>query len=50
MIKTGTPITNEHAKLIWLKRDCLESLVWARHPSKFKIIMEEIIFGLFGKI
>ena len=28
-IKAGTPMASEHAKLIWLRRDCLESLVWA---------------------
>lgn len=28
-IKQGTPIPNEHAKLIWLKRESLQSLVWA---------------------
>ncbi|MCM8710279.1 (deoxy)nucleoside triphosphate pyrophosphohydrolase [Clostridium sp. SYSU_GA19001] len=25
----GTPISSEHSKLIWLRKDCLESLVWA---------------------
>ncbi|MCL7748773.1 (deoxy)nucleoside triphosphate pyrophosphohydrolase [Halalkalibacter alkaliphilus] len=28
-IVKGTPIANEHSTLIWLKRDNLESLVWA---------------------
>jgi 8-oxo-dGTP diphosphatase len=28
-IVSGTPIASEHAKLIWLRRECLESLVWA---------------------
>jgi 8-oxo-dGTP diphosphatase len=28
-IVEGTPIANEHSTLIWLKRENLESLVWA---------------------
>jgi 8-oxo-dGTP diphosphatase len=28
-IKSGTPAPAEHAKLLWLKRESLESLVWA---------------------
>ena len=29
LISQGTPIATEHAKLIWLKREYLKSLVWA---------------------
>lgn len=28
-ITHGTPMTTEHAKLVWLKREYLDSLVWA---------------------
>ncbi|MFC0560926.1 (deoxy)nucleoside triphosphate pyrophosphohydrolase [Halalkalibacter alkalisediminis] len=28
-IVTGTPVANEHSKLIWIKRENLESLKWA---------------------
>lgn len=43
-IKEGTPIASEHAKLIWLKRECLESLVWAPAdvPAVRQLIKEKV--------
>lgn len=37
-IVSGTPTANEHAKLIWLKRDSLESLNWA--PADIPAVQE----------
>lgn len=41
-ITGGIPVACEHAKLIWLKRECLESLVWAPAdvPAIRKLIAE----------
>lgn len=41
-ITGGTPVASEHAKLIWLRRECLESLVWAQAdvPAVRKLIAE----------
>lgn len=36
----GTPIATEHSKLIWLKRDNLESLKWA--PADIPAVTELI--------
>ena len=37
-IVSGTPTASEHAKLIWLKRDSLESLNWA--PADIPAVQE----------
>jgi 8-oxo-dGTP diphosphatase len=39
-IVDGTPIASEHAKLIWLRKECLESLVWA--PADIKAVRQLI--------
>ncbi|PLS18707.1 8-oxo-dGTP diphosphatase MutT [Bacillus sp. M6-12] len=40
----GTPIPTEHSKLIWLKRENLNSLVWAPAdvPAVEKLIKEKV--------
>ena len=40
----GKPIANEHSKLVWLKRENLDSLVWAPAdlPSVQKLISEKV--------
>jgi 8-oxo-dGTP diphosphatase len=42
-ITDGTPIPNEHSKLIWLKRENLHSLKWAPAdmPAVVKLIEEK---------
>ncbi|OCA85911.1 DNA mismatch repair protein MutT [Bacillus sp. FJAT-27225] len=44
-IVSGTPIPTEHSKLIWLKRENLNSLVWAPAdiPAVEKLITEKSI-------
>lgn len=39
-IKTGTPLPSEHSKLLWLKRENLDSLKWA--PADISAV-EELI-------
>lgn len=43
----GTPIASEHSKLIWLKRDNLDSLKWAPAdiPAVEQLIQEKIVFS-----
>lgn len=43
----GTPTAREHAKLIWLKRNNLESLKWAPAdlPAVTQLIHEEKVFS-----
>lgn len=43
-IVEGTPIASEHEKLIWLRRECLESLVWtpADIPAVKQLIDEKV--------
>jgi 8-oxo-dGTP diphosphatase len=40
----GTPIASEHAKLIWFRRECLESLIWAPAdiPAVKQLIDEKV--------
>ena len=39
---SGTPTANEHSKLIWLKKENLDSLKWAPAdiPAVMKLISE----------
>ena len=41
---SGTPIANEHSKLIWLKRENLDSLKWAPAdiPAVMQLIAEKV--------
>ncbi|MBT2759264.1 (deoxy)nucleoside triphosphate pyrophosphohydrolase [Mesobacillus foraminis] len=43
----GTPTASEHSKLIWLKRDNLDSLKWAPAdiPAVEQLIQEKIVFS-----
>ena len=43
----GTPIRSEHSKLIWLKRENLDSLKWAPAdiPAVEQLINEKIVFS-----
>lgn len=43
-LRAGTPIASEHAKLIWLKRECIELLVWAPAdiPAVKQLIGEKV--------
>lgn len=43
----GTPTASEHSKLIWLKRENLESLQWAPAdiPAVKQLIDEKIVFS-----
>lgn len=43
-IKEGTPISKEHSKLIWLKRENLQSLKWAPAdiPAVEQLIKEKV--------
>lgn len=43
-IVSGIPIASEHAKLIWLRRECLESLVWAPAdiPTVKQLLREKV--------
>lgn len=43
-LKTGTPVATEHSKLIWLKRENLDSLKWAPAdiPTVEGLIKEEV--------
>ena len=46
-IISGTPTASEHSKLIWLKRDNLDSLKWAPAdlPAVDQLIHEKIVFS-----
>lgn len=46
-IVSGTPIAREHSKLIWLKRENLDSLKWAPAdlPAVNQLIHEKIVFS-----
>jgi 8-oxo-dGTP diphosphatase len=46
-IVSGTPIASEHSKLIWLKRENLDSLKWAPAdiPAVDQLIHEKIVFS-----
>ena len=41
---SGTPIANEHSKLIWLKRENLDSLKWAPAdiPAVMQLMLEKV--------
>lgn len=41
-IKNGTPIADEHSKLLWLQKECLKSLNWAPAdiPTVEKLVSE----------
>jgi 8-oxo-dGTP diphosphatase len=43
-LKTGTPLATEHSKLIWLKRENLDSLKWAPAdiPTVDQLIKEKV--------
>jgi 8-oxo-dGTP diphosphatase len=43
-IKDGTPVPTEHAKLLWLRRESLQSLVWApADVPAVKQLAEELV-------
>ena len=46
-IVEGTPISKEHSKLIWLKRENLNSLKWAPAdiPAVKQLIVEKLVFS-----
>jgi 8-oxo-dGTP diphosphatase len=46
-IVSGTPTASEHSKLIWLKRENLDSLKWAPAdlPAVNQLIHEKIVFS-----
>ena len=46
-IVEGTPLPNEHSKLIWLKRENLNSLKWAPAdiPAVEQLIQEKTVFS-----
>ena len=46
-IVDGTPSPSEHSKLIWLKRENLDSLKWAPAdiPAVEELIQEKIVFS-----
>ena len=46
-IVDGTPLPSEHSKLIWLKRENLDSLKWAPAdiPAVEELIQEKIVFS-----
>jgi 8-oxo-dGTP diphosphatase len=46
-IISGTPTASEHSKLIWLKRENLDSLKWAPAdlPAVDQLIHEKIVFS-----
>ncbi|NKE03996.1 (deoxy)nucleoside triphosphate pyrophosphohydrolase [Mesobacillus selenatarsenatis] len=46
-VVSGTPTASEHSKLIWLKRENLDSLKWAPAdlPAVDQLIHEKIVFS-----